>query len=175
VVAAGSTHPASPPISLNPASISLRPVRPEDEQFLRRVYASTREAELAAINWTEEQKTDFIRFQFHAQTTHYLQHFPDASHDVILVDDEPAGRLYVDRPAEGIHVVDIALLPEFRNRGVGGSLLREILAEAERSKRAVTIHVERSNPAQRLYARLGFVVVEEDGPVYLRMRWPPAR
>jgi ribosomal protein S18 acetylase RimI-like enzyme len=156
-----------------PPPISLRPVRPADEPFLRGVYASTREAELAAINWNQEQRAEFIGFQFHAQTTYYRQQFPDATHDVVLVDGQPAGRLYVDRQPHEIRVVDIALLPEFRNRGVGGSLLRDVLAEATRLGRPVTLHVERSNPARRLYERLGFVVVEEDGPVHLTMRWKP--
>ncbi|HEY2769903.1 MAG TPA: GNAT family N-acetyltransferase [Solirubrobacteraceae bacterium] len=154
-------------------TISLRPVGPDDQSFLRRVYASTREAELANVDWTDEQKAEFVRFQFHAQATHYRERFPDAAHHVILVDGRQAGRLYVDRRPDEICVVDIALLPEFRGRGVGGSLLRDVLAEAERSGCPVTIHVERFNPAQRLYARLGFVLAEEEGPVYLMMRWTP--
>jgi len=153
--------------------ISRRPVRPDDESFLCDVYASTRTDELALVDWSDEQKVGFVRQQFDAQTRHYREHYPDATLDVILVDGEPAGRLYVDRwPAE-IRVVDIALLPRYRGRGVASVLLREVQEEAAASARTVTIHVERFNRAQRLYARLGFVPVDDAGPVYQLLRWTP--
>lgn len=91
----------------------------------------------------------------------------------MLVDGEPAGRLYVDRPPGELRVMDVALLPEFRGRGVGTELLRRVLAEGAATARPVTIHVERLNPARRLYARLGFVAEDAGGPVYLLMRWTP--
>jgi ribosomal protein S18 acetylase RimI-like enzyme len=155
-------------------TISLRRVRSSDERFLRDLYASTREAELAMTDWNEEQKAAFLRHQFDAQARHYGEHYPSATHDVIVVDDEPAGRLYVDRwPAE-IRIVDIALLPAYRGNGIGASLLRELQAEGAASGRTVTIHVERFNPAQRLYARLGFEsAADAAGPVYVLMRWAP--
>lgn len=149
-------------------TVSLRPVGPADEPFLLLVYASTRADELALTDWTDEQKAAFVRHQFDAQAHHYRQHYPGATFDVVLVDGEPAGRLYVDRWPEETRIVDIALLPEWRGRGVGRELIERIQAEG----REVSIHVERFNPAQRLYARLGFVA-EEAGPVYVLMRWTP--
>lgn len=95
-------------------TISLRPVGPADAQFLQDVYASTRATELALADWSEEQKASFVRQQFVAQTRHYRDQYPTATQDVILVDDEPAGRLYVDRRPTEIRVVDIALLPKYR-------------------------------------------------------------
>ena len=148
--------------------VSLRPVEPADEEFLLRVYASTREDELALTDWTDEQKAAFVRHQFDAQDSHYSQHYPTATFDVVLVDGEPVGRLYVDRWPKETRIVDIALLPECRGHGVGGELIERIQAEG----REVSIHVERFNPAQRLYARLGFVP-EDAGPVYALMRWTP--
>jgi ribosomal protein S18 acetylase RimI-like enzyme len=149
-------------------TVSLRPVEPADEPFLLRLYASTRADELALTDWTDDQKAAFVRHQFDAQDSHYRQHYTTAEFDVILVDGEPAGRLYVDRWPGETRIVDIALLPERRGRGVGRELIERIQAEG----RAVTIHVERFNPAQRLYARLGFVP-EDAGPVYVLMRWTP--
>jgi ribosomal protein S18 acetylase RimI-like enzyme len=148
--------------------VSLRPVEPADEEFLLRVYGSTRADELALTDWTDEQKAAFVRHQFDAQDTHYRQHYPTCSFDVVLVDGEPAGRLYVDRWPGETRIVDIALLPEWRGRGVGRELIEGIQAEG----REVSIHVERFNPAQRLYVRLGFVS-EDAGPVYVLMRWTP--
>lgn len=154
-------------------TVALRPVEPSDRPFLERVYASTRAEELAVVDWNDEQKTAFLRQQFDAQNRDYRANYAAATFDVILVDGEPAGRLYVDRRADEITILDIALLPEHRGRGVGTSLLEALLAEARASDRAVMIYVERFNPAQRLYGRLGFELAEE-GPVYLLMRWRPA-
>jgi ribosomal protein S18 acetylase RimI-like enzyme len=131
------------------------------------VYASTRADELAAVPWDDEAKEAFLRAQFGAQDRWWREHYADASFDVVLVDGRPAGRLYVHRGAEEIRIVDVALLPAYRGRGIGSALLREVLADGRR----VTIHVERMNPALRLYERLGFTLAEDKG-VYLFLERP---
>lgn len=155
------------------ADIALRPIAPEDLGFLRSVYASTRTEELAPVPWTEAQKRAFLDHQFDAQHQHYQTHYTGASFDVILHEGRPCGRLYVARWLREIRIIDIALLPESRGRGIGGELLREILGEADRSGRSVTIHVERNNPALALYERLGFRLQEDKG-VYLFLERPSA-
>ncbi len=155
-----------------PGPITLRPIRAEDRDFLRRLYGSTRAEELAPLDWTEEQKDEFIRFQFDAQHAYYTEQFPDASFDLVLERGEPIGRLYVDRRADEIRLIDIALLPEKRRSGIGSGLMSSVLAEAEASGLPVQIHVERNNPALGLYRRLGFEAVEDQGVYYL-MKWTP--
>jgi GNAT superfamily N-acetyltransferase len=150
------------------SGVALRPATPEDYAFLERVYASTRADELAPLPWSAEQKAAFLAQQFAAQSAHYAEHYPDASFDVVLVDGEPAGRLIVARGVAEIRVVDIALLPEHRGRGIGTALLEPILAEADERGATVVVHVEQFNPAMRLYERLGFVPAGEVG-VYLRL------
>jgi ribosomal protein S18 acetylase RimI-like enzyme len=155
------------------AAPRLRPVAPGDEALLLRIYASTRAEELAAVPWSDADKAAFLRMQFDAQHAHYQSHYTDGgTFDVVLVGDEPAGRLYVHRGPREIRIVDIALLPAFRGQGVGSQLLAALLAEADASGRAASIHVERHNPALRLYARLGFVPAGETG-VYVLMRREP--
>ncbi|HEX7049913.1 MAG TPA: GNAT family N-acetyltransferase [Longimicrobiales bacterium] len=154
--------------------IELRDAAPDDRAFLYRVYASTREEELAAVPWSGEQKEAFIRMQFEAQDRYYREHYADASFQVVLVDGEAAGRLYVARWPDEIRIVDIALLPEHRGRGIGTALLEALLAEADAAGRPVSIHVEQYNPARRLYARLGFREVEDRG-VYVFMTRAPAQ
>ena len=154
------------------ASITVRPVDAADEAFLYHVYASTREEELAVLDWDVAQKEAFLRMQFAAQHHHYREHFPDAAFQVILSDDQPAGRLYVDRWPGEIRIIDIALLPQFRNSGIGTSLLQDLLAEAELAGKPVRIHVEGFNPARRLYERLGFATIADAG-VYHLMEWSP--
>jgi len=151
-------------------SIHLRPITPADESFLARLYASTREQELAQINWSDEQKALFCRLQFNAQTADYQRNYPDASFDIIERDGVAAGRLLVLRSDDAVHVIDIALLPEHRGAGIGTKFLRELQEEAAAAGKKLSIHVEVFNPARRLYERLGFKQVEDKG-VYLLMQW----
>jgi ribosomal protein S18 acetylase RimI-like enzyme len=151
-------------------TISLRPITSADEGFLYRVYASTREDELAQTGWAAAQKEAFLTMQFNAQHKYYTEQYRKASFDIILLDGEPVGRLYLDRRKSEIRIVDIALLPAYRNRGIGSALLHEILAEGARTGRRVSIHVERFNPALRLYTRLGFQHIGDNGVYYL-MEW----
>ena len=155
------------------ARVELRPAREDDAEFLRAVYGSTREEELEPTGWSRAQKDAFIAQQFHAQDVYYKQHYEGATYDVVLVDGEPAGRLYVARWENEIRIMDIALLPAFRGRGIGEGLLRPLLQEGEDAGVPVSIHVEQSNPALSLYRRLGFEPVEERGP-YVLMRKVPA-
>ena len=155
------------------AGISLRSVGPDDRGFLLSVYASTREPELATVvNWDAAQKAGFVRMQFDAQHAYYQEHYPDTSFDVILLGAEAVGRLYVSRWTDEFRIVDIALLPEFCNRGIGSALLRRLQTEARAARKPLRIHVERFNPALRLYQRLGFRQIEDKG-VYLFLEWSP--
>jgi ribosomal protein S18 acetylase RimI-like enzyme len=149
--------------------IELRPVMPEDEPLLRRVYSSTREEELQPVPWSAAEKAAFLDMQFDAQDRFYREQHVGQAFDVIEVDGEAAGRLYVARWPDEIRIVDIALLPEQRGRGVGTALITALLEEAARTGRKVSIHVEVSNPAARLYRRLGFRAVDAGDGV--RARW----
>lgn len=151
-------------------SITLRDVLPEDESFLFDVYASTRAQELAAVPWDDEQRTSFLRMQYAAQHSHYREQFPDASYGVILRDDLPVGRFYVLREQREIRILDLTVLPEYRNEGIGTSLLRSLLEEAAQRGKRVLIYVETFNPSLRLFERQGFKSVAEEGINFL-MEW----
>jgi len=150
----------------------LRPAGSGDVELLYRIYASTREDELAAVPWDAAAKEAFLRMQFDAQDRYYRAIFPDASYDLIVSGEEVLGRLYVDRGEAAWLVLDIALLPDHRGQGIGARLLTDVLAEAGAAAKPVQIHVERFNPAQRLYDRLGFRQIADEG-VYLRLEWNP--
>lgn len=137
------------------------------------MYASTRVEELAPVPWTDQQKLEFLAMQFNAQHEHYRVHYAEAEFSVVLVDGEPAGRLYLYRGERDLRLVDIALLPQFRGGGLGTRLIRDVLEEGDRTGKTVSIHVEVENPARRLYDRLGFVPAGETG-VYVLMERPPA-
>jgi GNAT superfamily N-acetyltransferase len=153
--------------------INLRPVAAADIEFVYAVYASTRTEELAATGWNDAQKEQFLRMQFDAQQRHYQEHFPDASRQVIEWEGRAVGRLYVDRRPQEIGIIDITVLPAFRGRGIGKVLIQEILHAGAAGGLPVRIHVERFNPAMRLYERLGFRPIHDKG-VYLQLEWTPA-
>lgn len=153
--------------------VTLRPIREEDMELLFRLYASTRAEEMSTIvDWTDEQKEAFLRMQFQAQHAWYQEHYIGAQFDLLLVDGAPAGRLYVHRREAEIRLMDISLLPELRGSGIGTQLLRELMSEAEAAGKSLTIHVEKYNPAMRLYLRLGFKPIEDRGP-YDLLEWRP--
>jgi ribosomal protein S18 acetylase RimI-like enzyme len=158
--------------AINEQSVALRRVNVSDEQFLFQVYAGTRQEELAQVGWSESQKHSFLEMQFQAQRRYYESEYPGAEFQVILAGGQPVGRLYVHRREKEIRIMDLALLPSHRRQGMGTKLLKEILAEGEKSGRRVTIHVEIFNPALRLYEVLGFRQIASNG-VYHFLEWKP--
>ncbi|HEV2964276.1 MAG TPA: GNAT family N-acetyltransferase [Candidatus Angelobacter sp.] len=153
--------------------ITLRPVSDQDDDFLLSVYASTRIAELAQVPWSPEQKEVFVRMQFNAQKQHYATEYPQANHDLICVDGVPVGRLYLARDADALHILDITVLPEHRNSGIGSFLLGQVIEEARSEGRPVTIYIETFNPSLRLFERLGFRKDKENG-FQLLLKWSPS-
>lgn len=153
-------------------STTLRDADPDDQPFLLTVYASTREAELAQTPWTAEQQDAFVRMQFEAQDSFYRKQYPDADYKVILREGEPVGRLYIVRDDGLIRILDVTVLPEFRNRGIGSELIRGIVDEAAESDRKVHIYIETFNPSLQLFERLGFKSIAEEGINFL-LEWSP--
>jgi ribosomal protein S18 acetylase RimI-like enzyme len=155
------------------AGLTFRPIADADLPFLARVYASTRAEELATVSgWSDEQKTAFVDHQFRAQHAHYQKYYPEADWLVISHAGEDVGRLYIERWPSQHRLIDITFLPEHRGQGFGEALLRDLMEEAAAVNKAVSIHVEKFNPAMGLYRRLGFTCVEDKG-VYDLMHWVP--
>jgi len=156
--------------SPGPLNITLRPVGPDDHDFLVEVYASTRAEELALVPWTKEQQQAFIRSQFAAQQDHYAKKYPAASHDIIVCKGRQVGRLYVARLDHEIRIVDITVLPSEQNGGIGSYLIKQLLDEAKRTGKITRIYIEEFNPSLRLFERLGFLRSEQHG-IHLLMEW----
>jgi GNAT superfamily N-acetyltransferase len=151
--------------------MALRPVTDADEEFLLSIYAGTRADELAQAPWEPGQQEAFVKWQFDLQRREYGVRFPDAEYYVIVIDDCPAGRIWIGRDDRQIRLLDIAILPEFQNRGSGTLLLRWLIDESKRAGKALRHMVFVLNPdAHRFYERLGFVVIEEFG-AYKHMEW----
>ena len=154
--------------------VALRAVQAEDEDFLLSVYAASRADEMALVDWDEAQKMAFLRSQFEAQYAAYHERFPDAEYSIILYKGNPVGRFWIGRTPEQIRLLDIAILPEFQNKGVGAALLKSLLAESEAAGRPLRHMVFKMNTAAlRFYERFGFSPIEDVG-AYIHMERLPA-
>jgi ribosomal protein S18 acetylase RimI-like enzyme len=153
-------------------SISLRNAGNEDRAFHFTLYRDVRESEMAAWGWPAAQREAFLKMQFEGQRRGYEAVYPNASNMIVMLDGLPIGRRLVADMTEGIQLVDIALLAQYRNRGIGSGLLRQLLAECEAGGRSLNLQVLRGNPAMRLYQRLGFIEISSD-QMYIQMQWTP--
>ncbi len=154
-------------------TIALRSVTDDDDDFLRRVFSSTRGDVLAAPLSADERDT-FLDFQYRAQRSDYERRFPRAQHSIVLVEGEPHGRVWIDRNPDEIRLLDIALLPEHQGRGTGRVLLERLVDEARVAGRPLRHSVASNNPdALRFYRRLGFTVIDDLG-MYMLMEWTAA-
>jgi len=153
---------------------SLRKFTQDDIPFMQSLYATTRESELALTNFSEQEKLSFITQQFNAQYQHYIQHYCTDSFNIIELENNPIGRLFVDYWEKEIRIVDIALMPEYRNAGIGSYYFKQLFDQAKESGKSVSIHVEHNNPAKRLYERLGFQLKTRTNEIYLLMEWQPS-
>jgi len=155
-------------------SLTLRAATEADRPLLLALFCAIRRGEFVTLGWPPAQLDQFLTQQFSAQERHYATHYPGAEHSIILHEGNGAGRLYLHRGADEIRLVDIGLLPELRNRGIGRQLLEWIQAQAAAAGLPLRLSVTLDNPAQRLYRRLGFVPGTDDG-AYLSMEWRAER
>jgi GNAT superfamily N-acetyltransferase len=145
----------------------------DDLPFVETLYASTRTEELAQAGWPTTLREHFLKQQNDAQHRHYRATYTGADWLIVERAGAPIGRLYLLESEQEYRIVDISLLPELRGEGLGKALISDVVAGARIAGKNITLHVERTNPARRLYARLGFAEVEDKG-VYLRMEWKPS-
>jgi len=153
-------------------TISLRPFRADDQEFLYQLYASTRLHEIAGFGWPAAQQEMFLRMQFNAQYRSYQAAYGQAEHQIVEQDGKPVGRIMVLWEKDFALLVDIALLAEYRGRGVGSELLGELVQKCTRMGVPLRLQVLKTNPALRLYQRLGFATTGED-QMYIQMERRP--
>jgi len=154
----------------SPVATTLRPEEPGDEPFLLEVYAGTRAGELDALGWPAAMREAFVSTQFRAQQQGYHAAFPDAEFAIILTGNQAVGRIVVHRAEKEFRLVDIALLPAHRGRGIGTALVQGLLREAAAAGKPVRLSVLKDERAVRLYQRLGFEKTGEDS-ARMQMVW----
>lgn len=171
----GASHPQEAS-ALSPAAavhVALRPETEADATFRLALFRASRGPGWDQIPLPAEMLAKVMAQQFDAQIQGYRAAYPRARLEIVTVDDLPVGRLATDRGADALHLIDIAVVPERRGQGIGGTVLRSLMGEAAAIGAPVTLQVARDNlAAHRLYHRLGFVVTAAD-ETHLTLRWPP--
>jgi ribosomal protein S18 acetylase RimI-like enzyme len=151
--------------------LQLRPERDEDASFRFKLFCESRAAEFALLQLDPAAFEQLMRFQFHAQTVTYRTNFPDARFDIVERDGAPIGRIVVNRPGTLLHIVDQAIVPELRNRGLGTAIMKALMDEAAGNGLPVRLKVASTNdPSMRLYLRLGFAPIRSE-PLFIEMEW----
>ena len=153
-------------------SISLRPVTADDAELLLKIYKSSRGDDLRGLGWTEDRISEFLGMQYEAQQRFFESEYKRAADEIVLWAGEPAGRLVVERREHEIRFIDLALLPEHRNSGLGTLLIRKLQDEARRVRKPLRLQVIRFNRAFNLLERSGFVRTSETG-THFQMEWTP--
>ena len=164
------TNGLNPPFDLE--LVSLRPASPDDNELLFKIFVGARFNEFSLLDLGQAQKHTLIKMQFDAQSYQYSESHPGAESRIISWNHLPVGRMLVDRGERETTLVDIALLPEYRNHGIGTLLIQRLLVEAAEANKQVRLHVLKSNPAQHLYERLGFFRAGGDA-MYFEMLCKP--
>jgi len=150
--------------------IALRAATDADMDFLRKVFASTRMHEFVNAGMPVEQAEALLASQFPIQHAYYRQHYPHGRFDVIMQGARSIGRLYHDWQGDVVQLIDIALLPAYRGKGIGTCLMRAIVAEAARKHMPMRLYVEFDNPVRTLYRAFGFAPAGENGVYELMYR-----
>lgn len=152
--------------------VQLRPAGTADEDFLLALYTAGRRAELASVGWGDEQINAFCQMQLTAQNWHHGLRFPDAQDSIVLKGGQPVGRLKVDEREDEILLVDIALIPEVQRQGIATHLMQMLMSRARKAQKPLRLHVLFTSPGLRLYQKLGFSRVADDG-TYIEMEYCP--
>ena len=149
--------------------LHLRPERDDDRGFRYQLFCDSRQPEFALLPPPVYQQV--MAHQFHAQTVGYRGQFPQARFDIIELAGERIGRIVVDRSGTMMHIVDQAIVPTLRGRGIGTAIMRALMDEAQAAGLPVRLEVASENdPSFRLYQRLGFVPIETYS-FYMRLEW----
>ena len=153
-----------------PSSYFCRRAAPPDEPFLLRLYASTRADELARTGWSDARREEFVRSQYQARRADYAANYGAAERSILYTAGGDIGSVIVHPTPAEIRLVDLAILPKYRNRGIGRQVIINLQRRAEAAGVPVRLSVAKTNRAQKLYRSLGFKLTGRAG-AYLAMSW----
>ena len=147
---------------------------PEDEPFIRSLLHDVVCDELGAGAWPPELRSSIVEMQYRARRQGIRSNYPDAQEEILLLDREAVGWTVIDRRPAEVLLVEIAVARQFRGRGLATRRIHELIAEADKACKPLRLSVLGTNPAQRLYARMGFRDTGSDSVrVYMERPWEP--
>jgi GNAT superfamily N-acetyltransferase len=150
--------------------LTLRPTRADDQEFLYRLFYSVHSEKLRLGPLGEEEKTKLVELMYQGFIRHYSSLAPVSDDRLILLNNESIGRMILLQTREEIRLADLAILPEYRQRGIGSALIGQVQTESMMSKRPVRLQVAQFDRALGLYRRLGFYKTDVEGP-YIHLEW----
>jgi ribosomal protein S18 acetylase RimI-like enzyme len=150
--------------------LQLLPSCLEDDCFLFEVYMSTRVEEFTSLGWDEDQLASFLRMQYEMQKRSYHNQYPNSNYELVVWEGVRVGRIMFEETEQAWMLVDIALLPIYRNKGIGTQLIVRLQQNAALTNKPIRLFVLAGNPVQELYKRLGFHVTGQQSP-YIAMEW----
>jgi ribosomal protein S18 acetylase RimI-like enzyme len=153
-------------------NILLQERTENDSEFFMELFGEIKSSELHLHSWPEQIKNQLITMQFHAYEQCIMAEFPNSVDYLIVYQSEKAGRLQLNKNKDGIRLINISLLADYRNKGIGAEIINNIVTEANQKGIPVILEVDKINPAQNLYYRLGFKVIQQDEIKY-SMKYTP--
>jgi len=132
-------------------SYSLRPAQARDFDFMQATkFVGLRPYVDATLGWDQRD-----------QEQRFRQNFDAAASQIIVWQDQDVGYVQVEDQPNAAFIAGIYVAPQFQRRGIGTSVVRDLVRALHANGKGVTLRVLRSNPAKALYTRLGFHVVSE--------------
>jgi ribosomal protein S18 acetylase RimI-like enzyme len=155
----GEDQGSFPRIVPHDTGMQLRPANPDDDDFVEHLFRLTRAEAFAAAQLPPGALDAMLDQQFRAQTAAYAAQFPGALSFVITRETRSVGRLLLHIDAYRWHIVDVAVIMEARNQGVGTNVILALThgARTQGAEQLRLVVLASNAKAHRLYARLGFV------------------
>lgn len=153
---------------------TLRPERPEDDDFLFHLFRANNVDTLLLMGLPEEMVEQLIQFQFRSQTGTYRAMFPNAAFSIIEWEGETIGRFIEHDEQDVVYFVDFVLVPERQSQGLGSAFIRAVMNECAARGRGTRVKILCNNdPSLKMCHKLGMVQSEPDEMGYVELRWYP--
>lgn len=135
--------------------------------FIKELFFTHKMRELQIESWSQDILLPLLEMQFNSQRSSYKRQYPNAEEYIVYMDELPVGWLILDN-SQSYHIVNIMVHEAYRGNNIGSEIVRDVLCKADREGKQVTLFVEKNNPAQKLYSRLGFKIQTSD-ELFLKM------
>lgn len=151
--------------------ISLHKVELKHNDFLLKVFKESR-PELDYIHGLgEEEKSAIVFQQFTIESQQLMQIYPDAELNIVMLNEEPVGRIYVYHGEKADRIIEIGLLAEYRGKGIGKKLIIEVIKNSKKAGKNVRLQVAWFNEkAYSFYKKVGFHIIENN-EVFFEMEY----